>query len=920
MKKNLKLKIEERVQADGITGLIDAGIKFIKNRIILSQSTILKKTNRGFIGRTNFSAGNFTIRPRSSKRIYIRNLQAGRYVVRLTHSDHWIAKNHRALRLQCRFSNDIVFDDIKSESNLTYGENGYLFSYVGAGSKRHDSYRSTINIKVADQQSYALFDLISPTDRYVNIDEFKIYKHVAVEKTAMVDAMLNAQHIVKHNSEILKTEFILYADIDLNVVDGSSVWLSSMASLLCSIGRTVIISKREIENDLIIANIKNKDNLIIVDPSDCLVGDQTLNTLQSTALVRALDARLPRVRNLVVRGLDACLSLQNTRQFDKRCIVYLTDFYSILNDKLIIDSDAKNAVRNVLIHADKVIAQTESIANRLKQISVINPQISLVPPVIPDDLPKAKFETSEIIKIGYAGKINPLWGISELLDWAEKTRSDGVKIELYIVSNKISNNSGPTTIEGFADRIKDRMKRLGVNHFTTYNREQSMNLMAEMDFVWCWRPSELEDNTLELSTKLVEMLACGARCICYPSRINTETVGEKYPFFVEDQSGFHSVIQSKRMASPRIAEAIIKKHSFTSALNTLSHITNDVKSSKKTPNICVAGHDFKFIDSYISHLKSNGHSVIRDVWNWGSEDNLDATRLVQNWADIIFCEWGLANAVWHTQNALAGKRIFIRVHLQEINERARKFGPQIKIEAVEKIIFVSENVKREAMRLFNWPEDKLVVIPNYVNGDEYFFSERKNSPDSVINLGMVGIIPQRKRFDLALDTMKELIDRGREVRLHIKGPRPEELDYMHAPGRRDELVYYNALYKEIDDHSDLRENVIFSPWDNNVSLWYRNVDYILSPSDFESFHYALADGVLSGCYPVVWPWSEAEDLYTSDWIIENTKQAADRIEANLADNSTKKQEEYMVRRQLVLARYGHQAIFQRLSEQIGLSG
>ena len=74
------------------------------------------------------------------------------------------------------------------------------------------------------------------------------------------------------------------------------------------------------------------------------------------------------------------------------------------------------------------------------------------------------------------------------------------------------------------------MSEPGVHHQSNLNRSEAMEVMARRNFVWCHRPASLEEGTLELSTKLVEMVAAGARCLCYPNTINREALGEDYPF------------------------------------------------------------------------------------------------------------------------------------------------------------------------------------------------------------------------------------------------------------------------------------------------------------------------------------------------------------------------------------------------------
>ena len=184
--------------------------------------------------------------------------------------------------------------------------------------------------------------------------------------------------------------------------------------------------------------------------------------------------------------------------------------------------------------------------------------------------------------------------------------------------------------------------------------------------------------------------------------------------------------------------------------------------------------------------------------------------------------------------------------------------------------------------------------------------------NDVITLGMVGIVPQRKRFDRAVNVLKLLIKKGLRARLLIKGPRPEELDFMHAPGRVEELAYYETIYREIELNPQLRGKVEFSGWGNNVADWYRDVDFILSPSEFESFHYALADGILSGCTPLIWPWDGAEGIYHPDWLISDEQEAVSLIMKTRELTVDDRIEDSKLKRTLLVERYGTVRIFDEI--------
>lgn len=149
------------------------------------------------------------------------------------------------------------------------------------------------------------------------------------------------------------------------------------------------------------------------------------------------------------------------------------------------------------------------------------------------------------------------------------------------------------------------------------------------------------------------------------------------------------------------------------------------------------------------------------------------------------------------------------------------------------------------------------MIPNLVLTDEYSFTWKDFT--GPINLGMVGIMSYRKRFDRAVDTLAVLLDLGYDARLLIKGNWPELADVAKVPVRPEEKPLSEKIYNRIDSDRDLKSRIDYFEKDNNVPLWYKNVHFILSCSDFESFHYySVADGVSSGCVPLVWPWEEAK--------------------------------------------------------------
>lgn len=864
----------------------------------------------------------FTLTPHSKRRFVFPEISKGHWSLEIQHEDRYLLNTRKALIARFGLTNTASTPKLASDIKLGLCKSNHLFSYMGGGIMRDGIINQRLLLDIPQRQDALIVEIELPIDRYVNIDSLVIKRKLINDDDFSIrdkNLKISVRQWLNKNPFAKEAHFILYSDINLNVVDGSSIWLSSMASILCMIGKCILIAKTRPATDIVLSNVRNAESLTVLSPDDLGINGN-LNPRDAASLIRYLDDALPDIRHVVVRGLDEAVRLAETRQFKGRSVIYLTNFYIVDKDGLRVSEEQKQKAIIAVTHAGKIMAQTAEIALRLREVTGLNFKYVLMPPPIPDDVfPMRVFDCKlgQRLMIGYAGKINPEWGITELLDWVQQLRERGFDIQLNIVANKISQTGGNTNVPGFRQDLLRRFESLKVSHYTDFNRMRSMQKMAEMDYVWCWRPPELEDHTLELSTKLVEMVANGARCICYPSAINKSALGDDYPYFIKCFDDLVSVLSNSEIPRVGLSKRIRDNHDLS---NIASRLTNEVFAAP-TQNcarrICFSGHDFKFIDPFISQVKSEGHHVIRDAWEWGAPENLEATQAAATLADVVVCEWGLANAVWYSQYLESGKKLFIRIHLQEINDRARKFGYQINIKNVEKLIFVSERVRDRALELFGWPKEKTVVIPNFVLIDEYIF--RPPKPECSIRLGMVGIVPERKRFDRAVDLLIELQRRGHNAELHIKGPRPEELEFMRGASRKAELDYYDKLYKKIENNPAVSGAVHFSPWGNDVSFWYGKVDHILSCSDFESFHYALADGVLSGCHPLVWPWEEAEKIYTSEWIVDDIASAADRIELFHGLSYEARLSLLLRNREIVEQRYGHEQIFRRLKGAFGLS-
>ncbi len=286
--------------------------------------------------------------------------------------------------------------------------------------------------------------------------------------------------------------------------------------------------------------------------------------------------------------------------------------------------------------------------------------------------------------------------------------------------------------------------------------------------------------------------------------------------------------------------------------------------------VVAAGHDFKFFDELEQFFQRRRQVTLRfDRWEAAGRCGPHTDRLL-DWADCIFCEWCIGNAAWYSRHKRDDQRLVIRFHAFE--ERTQ-YPTELDIDAVDAVFFVGDHKRRSVMARFGWPEEKLYVLPNFVDVPQY---DRPKRPDAAFTLGVVGIVPMLKRFDRCLDLLEQLRARDLRYRLRVKSRMPWEFSWVWS--RPAEQKHYQECIERINTSPLLRGAVRFDPHDERVGAWFRDVGYILSTSDTESFHLAAAEGMASGAVPIIFDWGGAASIFSSRWIVRSVGEAALRVD------------------------------------------
>jgi len=283
----------------------------------------------------------------------------------------------------------------------------------------------------------------------------------------------------------------------------------------------------------------------------------------------------------------------------------------------------------------------------------------------------------------------------------------------------------------------------------------------------------------------------------------------------------------------------------------------------------INGYDLKFITPLIPYLEKT-YNVKVDEWTGHDAHNKKRSDEMAQWADIIWCEWLLGNAVFFSNKKNDNQRLVIRAHRFEIT---RNFGQHINYDNVDLVFAVGQYYYDAFMKTFKISESKMRLLPNYV--EETIYSTNK-APDYKYHIGLVGILPARKGLHRGLELLQLLHKQDKQYKLFILGQNPKEVSWIN--NNPTESKYFDECYQYIKNHN-LTSDVVFCGHKDRKDL-YEDIGYVLSLSDDdvpESFHLSPAEGAVSGSMGLVRPWPGAEYIYPRDFIHDTLDDMANEI-------------------------------------------
>lgn len=690
--------------------------------------------------------------------------------------------------------------------------------------------------------------------------------------------------VIEYNIDNQQTNVLLFADLNLNLIDGSAVWLMSVAEALSRLPQTTVyvLSRNPLHERPFLQRLRQIPNCRILDPEAHLTLGGPIASKDAAMVITRLDAQVGGFDYIVARGFRVNLDLALEPRLKGRLCPYLTDIPQQVEE---MTSEARDALDAIFRRSHQVLLQSEWLIDFVtSQFPQHAAKISMLPPMIPDvthpqtmmagGIGAARLMCTESRdqRIVYAGKMAPEWGILELFSAFDALRAELPSLELHVIGSKIHN---PSDLPDFARQVRERLQSgRGIVWHKELPRDEILRALPTFSVGWAWREPAFERANRELSTKLLEYGAAGLPAVLTRTDRYEQLLGKDYPLFADDSAQAVDALRralsnyrTRQTASQALSAAARPHKLGVTAAERLAPVIRP--RSRHKGIVVIAGHDLKFAGSIESGLIHRGWRVYRDVWKGHDSHDVAESRRLLARADVVFCEWALGNLTWYSNNVSDGQRLISRLHLQELQTEHMN---RVEWSKVDKLLFVSETYRIEGIERFGIPPDRTLLVPNLIDCD-WFDGERDD--EARFNLGIVGVVPQRKRLDRALNVLERLRQIDSRYHLYIKGKQPS--DYPWIRNRPDEMTYFQEQMDRIRNNAVLRDGVTFSDFDPNLSSWYRGIGYMLSTSDFESFHMSVAESAAGGTIPVIFPWSAAHDIYPDKWIVADETDAVRRI-------------------------------------------
>ena len=161
---------------------------------------------------------------------------------------------------------------------------------------------------------------------------------------------------------------------------------------------------------------------------------------------------------------------------------------------------------------------------------------------------------------------------------------------------------------------------------------------------------------------------------------------------------------------------------------------------------------------------------------------------------------------------------------------------------VDDLILVNESVKGILEMHGMWKRiadnTRVHIVPNLVDTEKFAFTPEKD----FTKIGYLGHINYKKDPCMIIPISEAV-----------------EEQVIHVAGEFQDLRYqtiFDQYFKNVVD-----PGIVMDGYQKDVNKWLKDKGFILNTSLFESFNYALCEGILTGSIPLIRNWLGSDNIY-----------------------------------------------------------
>jgi len=174
---------------------------------------------------------------------------------------------------------------------------------------------------------------------------------------------------------------------------------------------------------------------------------------------------------------------------------------------------------------------------------------------------------------------------------------------------------------------------------------------------------------------------------------------------------------------------------------------------------------------------------------------------------------------------------------ESLINKIRTFIGKILIKKADNIRVVSERIKKSLIKI-GIPEFKIINLPiisdlNSIENASINENLKQKYPQFENILLVASRLSKEKNIELIIKSMPAVLKNNPKTGLIIVGEGAE----------KNNLKLQTAKYK-------LQNNVIFEPWTNNLSSYYKTADIFILTSNYEGWGMTIIEAAINGC-PII---------------------------------------------------------------------